>query len=297
MPFVPKFCPVKFGWENALMLNSMQQIYEQDNNEEWSALGGSLFYEVAHSPVNACLLHDCHISEPSGTVADADRLSLNFLNDRYSIVRHITSDVDNLRAAESAQIFTVGVKGSSLLLDDGVRREWNVLRSIRHLRKDLLGRFFFVDPKVETSVFSPSRYGHRNAMLLNGLQQIEQFEEHLARFRGLRSVFTRPSGTEFEADILSLHYSNCVSRVCDLLFHNGASGSSFKRVFLIDDKKYYWQAYEVINQELTMLRVGLFTIPRFTAFMMVRHPRLGAGSPLAALGDDVCRVILALSVK
>jgi hypothetical protein len=272
----------------------MQQIYEHDNNEEWSAHGGCLFYDVAHSSVFGCLLDDCHFSEPSGTVADADRLSLKFLHDLRSISYHITSDVDSL---ELAQIFTVGVKGTSLLLDEGVWREWNVLRSVRQLRKDLFEQFFFMDPLEETSVFSPSRFGHHNAMLLNGLQQIEQFEEHLARFRGLRSVFTRPSGTEFEADILSLHYSNCVSRVCDLLFHNGASGSSFKRVFLIDDKKHYWQAYEVINQELTMLRVGLFTIPRFTAFMMVRHPRLGAGSPLAALGDDVCRMILALSVK
>ena len=294
MPFVPKFCPVKFGWENALMLNSMQQIYEHDNNEEWSAHGGCLFYDDAYSSVFGCLLEDCHFSEPSGTVADADRLSLRFLNDRYSISYHITSDADSL---ELAQIFTVGVKGTSLLLDEGVRREWNALRSVRHLRKDLSERFFLVDPLEETSVFSPSRFGHRNAMLLNGLQQIEQFELHRTCSHGLRSVFTRPSGTEFEADILSFRYCNRVSRVCDLLYHTDATGSSFKRVFLIDDKKHYWQAYEVIEQELTLLRVGLFTIPRFTAFMMVRHPRLGAGSPLAALGDDVCRMILALSAK
>ena len=135
--------------------------------------------------------------------------------------------------------------------------------------------------------------------MLNALQQIalQQFREDQEGIRRLRSVFTRPSGTEFEADILSFHYSNWVSRVCDLLFHTGASGSSFKRVFLIDDKMHYWQAEQAINQELTLLRAGLFTIPRFTAFMMVRHPRLGAGSPLAALGDDVCRMILALSVK
>jgi hypothetical protein len=297
MPFVPKFCPVKFGWENALMLNSMQQIYEYDTFANCSAHGGSLFYDGERSPIYGSMLYNCHFSEPSGTVADADRLSLRFLNDRYAISYHITSDVDNLRAAESAQIFTVGVNGTSLLLDEGVWRKWNVLRSVRHLRKDLSERFFFVDPKVETSVFPPSRYGHRNALLLNGLQQIELLGEQQADNHQLESVFTRPSGTEFEADFLSFHYHDLASRVCDLLFHTGASGSSFKRVFLIDDKMHYWQAEQAINQELTLLRAGLFTIPRFTAFMMVRHPRLGAGSSLAALGDDVCRIILALSIK
>ena len=278
------------------MLNTMQKIYEIDNNAEWSVL--SLFYDGKLSSDYGCLLNDCHFSEPSGTLADADRLSLKFLKNIGSVTYHMTSNVDDLCPSELAQIFTVGVKGTSLLLNDGVGREWSVSGSIRHLRKDLFERFFFVDPLVETSVFSPSRYGHRNALVLNGLQQIERLDQHQADRRRLNSVFTRPSGTEFEADILSFYYCNQVYRVCDILFHTGETGASFKKVFLIgENKNFYWPAGGVIEQELTLLRVGLFTIPRFTSFMMVRHPRLGAGSPLAALGDDVCRMILALSVK
>ncbi len=269
------------------MLNSMQQIYEDDNNADWAER--SLFYDGKLSSVYGRLLNDCRFSEPSGTVADADRLSLQFLR--------FPGHVNVLRSSELAQIFTVGVKGTSLLLDEGVRRKSSVSHSIRHLRKDLFERFFFMDPLVETSVFSPSRYGHRNALVLNGLSQIEYLRVDRADSRLLEYIFTRPSGSEFEADILSFEYCNYVSRLCDFLFFTGVEGSSFKRVFLIDENKNYWQAMEVIEQELTLLRAGLFTIPRFTAFMMVRHSRVGAGSSLAALGDDVCRMILKLSIE
>lgn len=288
MPFVPKFCPEKFGWENALMLNSMQQIYERETNEDWAAR--SLVHGGKLSSVYGHLLIDCRFSEPTGTVADADRLSLQFLRFPASIPVRIPSEL--------AQIFTVGVKGTSLLLDEGVRRESSVSESIKHLRKDLFERFFFMDPLVETSVFSPSRYGQRNALVLNGLQQIEYLQRNLAFFRrGLRDVFTHPSGSEFEADILSFEYCGWPTRVCDFLFHTGVMGSSFKRVFLIDEKMHYWQACAVIDKELIQLRVELFTNPRSTAFMMVRHSRVGAGSSLAALGDDVCRMILKLSIE
>jgi hypothetical protein len=288
MPFVPKFCPVKFGWENALMLNCMQQKYEDDNNAEWIAR--SLFYEGRFSSIHGCLLNDCHFSEPSGTVADADRLSLQFL--RFS------GHIDYRISSELSQIFTVGVKGTSLLLDEGVERKCDVYGSIMHLRKDLFKRFFFIDPLAENSVFSSSRYGHRNALVLNALQQIEQLRVHRTGSSRLRvTVFTRPSGSDFEADHLSFEYCNIPSRLCDFLFHTDDLGSPFKGVFLIDEKKNYWHGYHVIEEELTLLRAGLFSIPRFTAFMMVRHSRLGAGSALAALGDDVCRMILKLSIE
>jgi hypothetical protein len=110
-------------------------------------------------------------------------------------------------------------------------------------------------------------------------------------------LFTRPSGTEFEADVLSFKFSSRPRWVAQFLFYDGLT-AALKSAFLVDETMTRsYSEYCVIEDELDLLRVRIFSIPRFTAFMMVRHSRLGAGSALAALGDDVCHMILKLSIE
>jgi hypothetical protein len=49
-----------------------------------------------------------------------------------------------------------------------------------------------------------------------------------------------------------------------------------------------------LKTELSLLRVAIYSAPRFVAFMLGKNRRLGG--TIASLGDDVCRMILTLSI-
>jgi hypothetical protein len=302
-PFVAKFCPVKFGWENALMLNAMQHIYESAWDNGFLRNGGSLIYDSdsisEYSSYHGYLLHEYFFSEVTGTVADADWLSLKSYQEIYmfsEIFKFSDSETEAI-AVELEHIFTVGTKGMVLHDGDRAMTNFKVRRSIMHLRLDLIQRFFLIDPTAETDVFSPVKYGQRNALMLNCLQQVVVGQLlldplGLPRQSTTLSLFSRPSGTEFEADCLSLYF--CCHKACiyDNVFSNE---NAFREAFLIDKNMNRRQAMGVIEREMFQLRVGLYSIPRFTAFLMGRHRRLGAS--MGVLGDDLCRMILVLSLK
>jgi hypothetical protein len=281
-PFVAKFCPVKFGWENALMLNAMQQFYEERFTRNF---GGAL--ASGHH----------QFSDLSGTVGDADRLSLMYFKDYRSVfdkTKLVAVDAQH-HGVELEQIFTIGSKGAFLYGDTSVAIAHDVFMSIEHLRCNLAERFSLTNSVVATDVFSPAKYGERNASLLNSLQRMQ--EHMMGGWFPLRNpVFSPPTGTEFEADYLSLYFASndnegIVYRFC----HPETRGGVYRSVFHIDERMCYWSAMRVIKTELTQLRVSLYSIPRCTAFLMGKHRRLGASMGL--LSDDLCRMILALSLE
>jgi hypothetical protein len=298
MPFVAKFCPVKFGWENALLLNAMQKIYEDDWAAEWSEHGGSLFFNSGYSFSPICLLQENQFSELTGSVADADRLSLKYFRDRFSVVWHIRFPRgDAMIAVEYARIFNVGTKGTVLPEESCATVNNCVYNSIAQLRRDLFQRFFYADPAAETAVFSPVRYGLRDALMLNCLQSMMVVDHDDAAGdigrRTKQGLFTRPSGTEFEADYLSFYYCDREDHICGYVFSDEL-GDAFRSAFLIGDRMGRRQVMRVINREMIQLRIRLYSLPRSIAFLMGRHARLGSAP---ALPDDVCRMILALSVE
>jgi hypothetical protein len=309
MPFVAKFCPVKFGWENALRLNAMQKIYEDERDSGLSAYGGSVFYRAGYwsegSCVQHCLLNGFQFSDVTGSVVDADRLSLKYLEDRHSIISfkarrrtmfHDTEENEsNERALELSQIFTLGSKGT--VLDDDANVA--VHKSIVQLRRDLKERFADSSSVVETDVFSPAKYGERNAVLLNSLQKMQEYMMWDGSYSYLRMkpLIIRPSGTEFEADCLSFfftfhgHADHIYNLSCIL---PETMGNDWKYIFKIENRLHNWPMLGAIKSELTQLRVSLYSLPRSIAFLMGRIARLRSAP---VLPDDVCQLILALSLE
>lgn len=302
MPFVAKFCPVKYGWESALMLNAMQKIYEDDRDAGLSEYGGSIFYRFGYWPDRSrcqlCVLDEHQFSDVTGSVSDADRLSRKYLGDRHSIrcntlFYDTELDGSNERAIELSRIFTLGSKGT--VLDDDAKE--SVYKSIKQLRRDLKERFADSSSVVETDVFSPAKYGERNAVLLNALQKMQEYMMRNDAFVHIEPLIIRPSGTEFEADCLSFFFTG--HGLVDRIYHLSCilpetMGNDWKKVFKIETRLHYWPILGAIKSELTQLRVSLYSLPRCIAFLMHRHVRLGSAP---VLPDDVCQLILALSVE
>ena len=299
-PFVAKFCPVLFGWENALMLNAIQQIYEESWESWFLEHGSSLFFDGALSSGRQCVLKYHQFSDLTGTVGDADRLSVMYFRDYRTVFdKTKLGAVDAQHGVELAQIFTIGAKGTFLYGDTSVKTAHDVFLSIEHLRCNLAERFSLTNSVVATDVFSPAKYGERNALLLNSLQKIQEYMMWGEVWCPLiNPVISPPTGTEFEADYLSLffvsgYYEGTIYRLCSV--NPETRSDVYRTAFRIDESMGYWPATAVVKSELTQLRVSLYSIPRFTAFLLGRHRRLG--SVVGVLGDDLCRMILVLSLK
>jgi hypothetical protein len=264
MPFVAKFCPVQFGWENALMLNGMQWVLElKPYRTLWIHKAFPIFF-----------------SDLSGTVEDADVLSLQF-----AMNPHIFSDIIGGRTSVKCAVL--------LELRDvlPVHSYYSFGDAVTRLRADLRQRFSSSSfLKIEVpfcAAFSPVKYGWSNALRLNCLQWLYENGSKVGPIR-----FSRIIGTQSEAEWLS-HYFHC--RIGHMEFSDQLIGAELKVAFSYDYEND--PDYLSVRQELFLLRTSLYSLPRCSAFLMARHSRLGVGSGLAVLGDDVCRMILALSME
>jgi hypothetical protein len=186
------------------------------------------------------------------------------------------------------------------------------------------------------TVFSPSKYGADDALMLNSLQWVmagpgfgRPYRGSLCSSNGAASrLFAQASGSELEADYLTLHFAHYpndlyygqihwvlvnaatkevdnVSRAIALvkLFVPGfvpqCGGDSVSAQYT---EVYYrdWNLQDVaaegVTGEVMRLRERLYRRPRAVAFMSGMHPRLkGEGCLVIALSDDLCKRILELS--
>jgi hypothetical protein len=72
--------------------------------------------------------------------------------------------------------------------------------------------------------------------------------------------------------------------------------NDWKKLFKIETRLHYWPMMGAIKSELTQLRFSLYSLPRSIAFLMGKHRRLGGGG-VASLSDDMCRMILELTME
>ena len=267
--FTAKFCPAKFGWDNALMLNCLQWVHE--TQMPWCA-------------------------KMSGTVAEADRLSFEFTSYAYLVTDvmlpagEYTEPFDLALVEEFRQVFTsysaneLNHSVSSIRLDSAVKC------AVGRLRMCLWCQFR--DPTEQLVLaFSPAKFGWHIAYRLNCLQWALESDRASVSYASFHDRLIVPStGTEFEADWLTRFSSREVWRVVRKIgdVRNTAEAAEFMAAFpLVEGDR-----STGISQGIAHLRLNLYALPRFTAFAMAKHHRLGAGSGLAVLGEDVCRMIL-----
>jgi hypothetical protein len=268
-PFVAKFCPVKFDWDNALMLNCMQWAVESEpERTKW--------------PFKSA---DVSLYELEGTVEDADLLSLHFTLQKGFIKETIVSYDTRMDAAlrmEFQQIFAL--RFSVSCFDASIV----VTNAVTHLRANLRRMFSSsVEPKnlPFSAVFSPVQYGWRDAYMLNWLLWVYGT---VSPWRALR--ITKITGTQADAHWLSyLFCSHIHTLICQ--FSHVSKGAELRAAFSSGGGDFY-----DVKQALARLRISLYSTPRSTAFMMGKHRRLGGGG-VAVLPDEVCHLILALSVE
>jgi hypothetical protein len=290
------FHPDTFGEKSARMLNWMHWIRE----------GGSRQWDLNAGPIylipELCVLDHVRFVPLVGTVEEADQLSVDFYGNAHLVfnaIRDIGNDLATRR--ELQEVFgCVDVRG-------GVQTIGRITNAIQSLRLDLHSQFTSFDPMhFDKSVFSPVKFGWRNAYLLNCLQWMyETAARHSYQYTVTpvsfwsETLVTKMTGTESDAEWVSKYYLDRVG-----LLHTKLSDSvkelcstELMEAFLIhgmQEEEYPSLVLDRLKTELSLLRVTLYSAPRFVAFMLGKNRRLGG--TIASLGDDVCRMILTLSV-
>ena len=189
------------------------------------------------------------------------------------------------------------------------------------------------------SVFPPSKYGTDDALLLNCLQYAMEHSFYSRRpyvstnAYGLKEdapeaqLFSSASGSEHEADYLTLHFAHhpetlfrdLMHRDMDTLprdpkrvdivfalfdvflpqFVQGCPSREAVRAKYLRSRNMLWvgleETTEAIVDDVMQLRRRLFRRSRAVAFMSGMHPRLGEQSLVHSLSDDLCKRILELS--
>ena len=186
------------------------------------------------------------------------------------------------------------------------------------------------------TVFSPSKYGADDALMLNSLQWVmagpgfgRPYRGSLCSSNGAASrLFAQASGSKLEADYLTLHFAHYPNELYYGKIHwplvhsaaeevdNGVSHAiALVKLFVPGfvpkcggdsvcaqyTAAYYrdWALQDVgaegVTGEVMRLRERLYRRPRAVAFMSGLHGRLGEGSLVHSLSDDLCKRILELS--
>lgn len=310
-PFQTKFCPVLFGPNNALKLNCLHWIRECKSNHAIQRHKPLLRACPLTPKELVCTLNNTQFVVMSGTAAEADRLSLTFSMNVGMIVEWILPGERTERVAMAKKLREVFTLNAKVKLDNNAVNFilQDIWRTIDHLRKDLWQQFANTECSMPfTPAFSPVIYGWQNALMLNCLQWVSEvgtrrnlndfYSQHKILYSPWRNVlFTRSTGTEFEADWLSYFYYRKISWTSNRFFNGEkALETEMKAVFSIEDSMDLTAVYNVFDRGITFLRLSLYTTPRFTAFMSAKHQRLGNGSQVGALSEDVCRMILEFSI-
>ena len=157
--------------------------------------------------------------------------------------------------------------------------------------------------------FSPAVYGWQNALELNCLQFV--VEKGTSGFpitqqtdvRYMNS-FTKMTGTEYDADIMSLssfHYPRNIMYYVRNLHHgrheNTSLGEIIRDVFssAINENGEFIRS--LFTNQIMGLRKSIYFAPRHIAFLSGKHQRLGKDSKLSILSDDACRMILKFAAE
>jgi hypothetical protein len=285
------FHPDTFGEKSARMLNWMHWIRER-GSKQWEM--GPMFLLP-----ESCVLDHVRFVPLVGTVEEADQLSVDFYGNAH-LVFYAIKDIGNDLATrqELQEVF-----GCVDQVRVNIQMMGQITNAIQSLRLDLHSKFISFDPThFDKSVFSPVKFGWRNAYLLNCLQWMYETEaRHSYQFTVTRSetLVTKMTGTESDAEWVSKYFLDRVG-----LLHTKLSNSvkelcstELMEAFLIhgmQEEEYPSLVLDRLKTELSLLRVTLYSAPRFVAFMLGKNRRLGG--TIASLGDDVCRMILTLSV-
>jgi hypothetical protein len=157
-------------------------------------------------------------------------------------------------------------------------------------------------------VFCPAKYGWNEALALNCMKFLKESEERgdgsmdEAGGRGrFTSQFAEITGTERDADTLSIHFMLCphtITRLICLYSDTGVIGKPLKEALFGEEEvsELYPTSSDVYNK-IWLLRKSLYHSPRNTAFLFGKHGRLGSESQVRVLSSDVCALILSLSMK
>lgn len=153
-----------------------------------------------------------------------------------------------------------------------------------------------MDSEEYKPAFSPAVYGWQNALELNCLQYIEESDKYIynrtyniqlnPRFMGL---FTRMTGTEHDADRVSLDILRRPMSIVYYMENEDDLGNSLKSIFPSD--------LELIYNRILDLRRSIYWIPRHVAVLLGKNPRLGEDSNVGMLSDDVWRIILRIAAE
>ena len=187
------------------------------------------------------------------------------------------------------------------------------------------------------TVFSPAKYGADSALMLNGLQWVVECqggwlyrpeqEGSVGCDEPVSRVFSLAQGSELEADLLSMHFLNFTStllwRMNKCLFEKDdkidpVARDNFLLLMRLFMPKFirtcgdacihqtYLATYATLNRgdvlcdiarQVGLLRKNLFHRPRAVAFTSGMHGRLGEGSVIHLMSDDLCKRILELSFE
>jgi hypothetical protein len=164
-----------------------------------------------------------------------------------------------------------------------------------------------MDPTFKAA-FSPAKYGWDDALKLNCLQYMIQKKavsifncRHFYRQptrEATYTLFTEATGSEMEADFITLNFlyePTAISARLILLSTEEEIVNTLLHVFVPEpDLSAYDTITQAVYDEVTLLRRRLHRTPRAIAFLEGRHTRLGGGSAVRMLGEDVCRAILGM---
>ena len=170
--------------------------------------------------------------------------------------------------------------------------------------------------------FSPAKYGWHDALALNCLQWVQEMDGEQASQVEMRSflegkliiyncsdrhIFTQPSGTENEADHLTLHFIRDYFTLHQRMSPGGGPLNHWMAgIFKPEEPHVVKRALAsemsdtlnkvfptTIPEGLKRLRRSLYQTPRKVAFLSAKHKKLGAASGFHGLSDDLFKMILA----
>jgi hypothetical protein len=190
-------------------------------------------------------------------------------------------------------------------------------------------------PSFFRTAFSPAKYGADDALMLNGLlwvmehsgwSNISRQEHHIVCNSGPASrVFSLAQGSELEADLLTMHFlshsstlfwrmnrclvgkeGNTVVATENFLalarlfmpkfLRTCADGVCLHQTYLATCSTLREEDVSLdIARQIGLVRTKLYRRPRQVAFTSGMRGRLGSGSEVRSLSDELCKWILELS--
>ena len=167
------------------------------------------------------------------------------------------------------------------------------------------------------TVFSSSKYGKDDALMLNGLHWAVEDKKYTLKCGGsydeavsLCYQCSHSPDVFFPMHAYVHHPNKVTPRRVDAAFallgmfvpgyDDGSSRDELRARYVESHPEDvepggHDAAIDLVYAQVTQLRERLYRRPRAAAFTSGMHGRLGSGSPVIALSDDLCKRILELS--